>query len=149
MEFTPINTQEDFDAAIKDRLTRERKKMAEKYGDYEELKAQAEAAKDAQAQMEELRRKADEAEGALSRMTQERETEQLRQKISEETGVPARLISGADEEAMRASAKDLAEWAKPKSGVSTSRPGDFADGAKPKKATRDQFAESLESVLNH
>ena len=41
-EFTPITTQEEFDAALKDRLTRDReaqaKKTAEKYADYEDLK---------------------------------------------------------------------------------------------------------------
>ena len=42
-EFTPITTQEEFDNAIKERLTRDReaqaKKVAEKYADYEDLKS--------------------------------------------------------------------------------------------------------------
>ena len=37
-EFTPITTQEQFDAAIGERLKRERESLAKKYGDYDALK---------------------------------------------------------------------------------------------------------------
>lgn len=40
-EFTPITTQEAFDAAISDRIKRERETMARKYGDYDDLKSRA------------------------------------------------------------------------------------------------------------
>ena len=38
MEFTPITTQEAFDAAIKDRLARERETVTKKFADYDDLK---------------------------------------------------------------------------------------------------------------
>ena len=37
-EFVPITTQEAFDAAIGERLKRERESIAKKYGDYDDLK---------------------------------------------------------------------------------------------------------------
>ena len=37
-EFKPITTQAEFDAAIGDRLKRERETLAKKYGDYDDLK---------------------------------------------------------------------------------------------------------------
>ena len=37
-EFTPINTQEEFDAAIGARLKRERDTITAKYADYDDLK---------------------------------------------------------------------------------------------------------------
>ena len=40
MEFKVINTQEEFDAAIKDRLERERKTVESKFSDYDSLKTQ-------------------------------------------------------------------------------------------------------------
>lgn len=40
MEFTPIETQEDFDKAIKGRLDRQEKAIRGEYADYEDLKNQ-------------------------------------------------------------------------------------------------------------
>ena len=40
-EFKQITTQEELDAVIRDRLKRERAKAAEKYADYDDLKAKA------------------------------------------------------------------------------------------------------------
>ena len=39
-EFTPIETQEQFDAMVKDRLARAEKAAAEKYSDYDAVKKQ-------------------------------------------------------------------------------------------------------------
>lgn len=38
-DFTPINTQEEFDAAIAARLNREREKAVKPYADYDQIKA--------------------------------------------------------------------------------------------------------------
>lgn len=38
-EFKPINTQEEFDIAIKDRLERERRTAVAPFADYETIKA--------------------------------------------------------------------------------------------------------------
>ena len=39
-EFTPIETQEQFDAMVKDRIARAERAAAEKYSDYDAMKAQ-------------------------------------------------------------------------------------------------------------
>ena len=39
-EFKVINTQEEFDAAIKDRLERERQKATAPFADYEQIRKQ-------------------------------------------------------------------------------------------------------------
>ena len=51
MDFEPIETQEQFDAAIKSRLAREREKARAEFADYEELKARAERAEELQKQL--------------------------------------------------------------------------------------------------
>lgn len=43
-EFTPINTQEEFDAAIAARLNREREKAVKPYADYQQIKDDLSAA---------------------------------------------------------------------------------------------------------
>lgn len=40
MDFTPITTQEEFDAAIKSRLARERETITKQYADYDSMKTQ-------------------------------------------------------------------------------------------------------------
>lgn len=52
MDFTPINTQEEFDAAIKSRLARERDTITKQYADYDQIKAQLQQANDAKAAYE-------------------------------------------------------------------------------------------------
>ena len=99
MAFEPINTQEEFDAAIKARLERERAK----FSDYDELKEQAEAA----------RKRVEKRRAALD-------------KVARETGVPAELISGDDEESMAASAKAIAEFAKAPAAPQMGEAGKFA-----------------------
>ncbi|MDO4596585.1 MAG: hypothetical protein Q4B30_06450 [Coriobacteriaceae bacterium] len=52
MDFEPIETQEQFDAAIKSRQAREREKARAEFADYEELKARAERADELQKQLD-------------------------------------------------------------------------------------------------
>lgn len=52
MEFTPINTQEEFDAAIKARLARERDTITKQYADYDSMKTQLQQLTDAKAAFE-------------------------------------------------------------------------------------------------
>lgn len=112
-DFTPINTQEEFDAAIKDRLAREAKKY-EGYTspeDLEKIKAGQKAEID----------KLNEAKSALEKekdsIIAERdakikgyETSSAKMKIARETGLSYEAmdyIQGADEEAMKKSAETL------------------------------------------
>lgn len=126
MAFTEIKTQAEFDAAIKERLDREKAKFA----DYEELKKKAgeaetlrgkleeatkqvetlksEAAKDAQKiadhdrQVSELTTRATKAERSL-----------LCRRIAEEAKLPSALaerLTGETEEDLRADAKTLSQY---------------------------------------
>lgn len=52
MEFTPITTQEEFDAAIKARLARERETVTKQFADYDSMKAQLQQLTDAKSAFE-------------------------------------------------------------------------------------------------
>lgn len=122
MEFKPIETQEAFDAAIKERLERERAKFA----DYDELKSGA-AAKDgelakARAKIAKLEADAKERDAAEQRAT-------LRAKVAADTGVPVELIAGDDEESMTAFAKAVGEFAKKPAAPHVQDSGAFAKDA--------------------
>lgn len=112
MSFTPIETQEAFDAAIRDRIARERAKFA----DYDELKAKAERFDEAEearkSDLERANERIAELEGAARDREEADRLSALRSKVSSETGVPADLISGTDEDSMRESAAAIAAFAK-------------------------------------
>lgn len=130
-------TQEE----VNELMGKVRREVTGKYADYDALKEKAAAYDEAQeaAKTEGERDKeaiasalaeAKKATDALAQMQAERDHAQLVAKVSEETGVPASLIKGDDEEAMTASAKAIAAYAKT---VSTEAPNDKggAAGAKP------------------
>lgn len=118
-EFTPITTQEEFDAAIKDRLTRDReaqaKKTAEKYADYEDLKTKtADYEKQIASYAEQLKgveekdKKIAELEGSVKKY----ETSALKARIAHEVGLDYSLatrLSGETEDDIRSDAKSLSE----------------------------------------
>lgn len=87
-----------------------------------------------------LRAATDELEG-LKRSNAVRD---LRDRISKETGVPASLLTGETEEACKAQAEAIREYAKP-SGYPQLRDGGEVHGSG--TATRDQFAAWLEQSL--
>lgn len=121
MDFTPIETQEQFDAAIKSRLSRERDKVRAEFADYEELKKRAEKAEKLQAKLDGIEIERKEAE-------RKAEIDRIRAKVSEETGVPADLIAGEDEESMSAFAKAVGDYAKP-TAPNVGNAGSFDTGA--------------------
>ena len=118
-EFTPITTQEEFDAAIKERLTRDReaqaKKTAEKYADYEDLKAKtAEYEKQIAGFAEQLKsveekdKKIAELEGSVKKY----EISALKTRIAHESGLDYSLASrlnGDTEDEIRNDAKSLSD----------------------------------------
>lgn len=118
-DFTPITTQEEFDAALKDRLTRDReaqaKKTAEKYADYEDLKNKtAEYEKQIAGFKEQLKgaeekdKKIAELEGSVKKY----ELSALKTKIAHEAGLDYSLASrlnGDTEDEIRADAKSLSD----------------------------------------
>lgn len=117
-EFKPITTQEEFDAAIKERLSREKAK----YSDYDQLKSQVteletenvglkstieannQSKADANKQIEEM-------QNQISNY----ETASLRTRVALQYGLPYDLadrLQGTDEESFKADAERLAGYMK-------------------------------------
>ncbi len=120
--FTPINTQEEFDTAIKDRLGRQEAKIRGEYTDYDELKKQSKAwetdkqtyettiAENKKA-YEDLNNKYMEATGKIAQY----ETDALKTKVAIESGLPVAMFSylkGTTEEEIRSSAEELGKFTK-------------------------------------
>ena len=99
-------TQADVDAAVEKIAAKiradERKKVAEKYADYDDLKAKAEGAKTAEERMAEL-----EKEIAATRHEALKRRVQAAHGISDEDA--DLFLTGADEESLTAQAKRLAD----------------------------------------
>lgn len=106
MSFTPINTQEEFDNAIKDRIAREKKKY-EGYmspDEIEALKGQLSKTEE----LEKLKNRNTELEDKLKGF----ERNSLLSKVAEENGLPknaAQFLKGDTEEELEESAKALAD----------------------------------------
>lgn len=96
-EFTPITTQEQFDQAIKGRIERAQAKAAERFADYDELKAKADeydrAQEASKRELQKAQDKAAKAEAALKAMKDERERAAAVAKAAEENGVDAALLA--------------------------------------------------------
>lgn len=125
-EFKAITTQEEFEAAIKDRLDR----INAKYADYDDLKKKAGESdglrkdlENANAEIKKLKDAADAAAATLANHDQEvgslkdraekAEKSLLQRTIAEEAGLPSSLASrlaGSTEAEMREDAKNLAQF---------------------------------------
>lgn len=120
-EFIPINTQEEFNEAVHDRLKRERAKFA----DYDELKKVAEGAKATEdglkakiAEYESAKAEYESKIGELTKTVSDKEKEvesahasAMRITIAAQAGVPiefADRIKGNNEEEIRADAETIA-----------------------------------------
>lgn len=125
-EFKPINTQEEFDNAIAERLAREKKK----YADYDKFKADSEKlaeleGKDYNGQLASLQSELDKAKnqlaekdtktGELLARAEKAEKSLLRRTIAEAHKIPTGLadrIHGETEEEMKKDAQTLAGFIK-------------------------------------
>ena len=122
-EFKVIETQEQLDAIIGDRVARAEKKGEEKalkqYSDYEDLKKQLEEKtvklkelnSQLTAQTETASTSAKELEDLKAKLHQY-ETDSVKTRVAHEVGLPfdlAARLSGDDEDAIRADAKALVE----------------------------------------
>ena len=122
-EFKPITTQEEFDAAIKERLSREKAK----YSDYDQLKSLVEDLKkenvDLKSTIEADRQSKADADKQLEEMQNQisnYETASLRTRVALQYGLPYDLadrLQGTDEESFKADAERLAGFMKPVSKV--------------------------------
>jgi len=155
-DFTPITTQEEFDAAIKERLTRDReaqaKKTAEKYADYDDLKAKnADYEKQIAGFTEQLKgveekdKRIAELEGSVKKY----ETSALKARIAHETGLDYSLaarLSGESEDEIRADAKSLSETiGKMKTSAAPAKSTEPAGAAGSQKAGYAALLSSLKS----
>lgn len=111
-EFTPINTQEEFDARIGARLQRER----DKYADYETLKTKVSQMTD----YDDLKKKSEKFEAEISSLTTQLneantkikgyESHSVKQRIARETGIPIEMadrLTGESEDEIRKDAESL------------------------------------------
>ena len=125
-EFTPITTQEDFDAAIGERLKRERKTIADKYADYQTIKdANAgydQQLADLQALLDTANAKVTQSSASIADLSSKiatYETDLVKMRVAQEQGLPfeiASRLTGKDEAEIRADAQALAQFfAKPPS----------------------------------
>lgn len=122
-EFKPITTQEEFDAAIKERLSREKAK----YSDYDQLKSRVTELETEnvglKSTIEATNQSKEDADKQLEVMQKQiagYETASLRTRIALQHGLPYDLadrLQGTDEESLKADAERLAGFMKPVSKV--------------------------------
>lgn len=138
-------TQADVDRIVESRLARER----EKQPDIEELKAKAakldELEEKNKSELEKATEKAAKLEAQLAGLKKDAEIRKMREAVASETKIPANLLTEDDEDACRAQAKAILEFAKPGQQII---PDGGEPGHNPSGKTRDQFAEWIKSSFN-
>ena len=117
-EFKPITTQEEFDAAIKERLSREKAK----YSDYDQLKSRVEELEKENGGLKstieaanQSKADADKQLEVLQNQIAGYETASLRTRVALQYGLPYDLadrLQGTDEESFKADAERLAGFMK-------------------------------------
>lgn len=116
-EFKPIESQEQLDAIIGERIKRAEAKAAEKYSDYDSLKTQI---TDLTTQVSDLTAKLDASKQTLTddsttiedlkKQIKNYETRAVKTRIAHEVGLPYQLadkLSGDDEKAIKADAENM------------------------------------------
>ena len=112
MEFTPItiNTQEEYDNLVKERIDRAKKSEREKFAGYDDYKAKAEKYDtDIKAKEDEITAK-ENTIAELNAKVAKYESDSVKAKVLKEFGLSQDLskwITGDNEEAMRVNAQEL------------------------------------------
>ena len=117
-EFKPITTQEDFDNAIKERLSREKSK----YSDYDQLKSRVAELEEENVGLKSTIEATNQSKAYTDKQLEELqsqiagyETASLRTRIALQYGLPYDLadrLQGTDEESFKADAERLAGYMK-------------------------------------
>lgn len=115
-------SQADVDRIVQERLARER----QKYADYDDLKAKAEAADSSKTDLEKLTEQIE----ALKAENEGNKTKALRSEIASAKGVPAALLTGSTQEELEAQADALLKFAEDRAPKTESGDG------RPKEALR-------------
>ena len=131
-EFKVIETQEDFDKAIKKRLDQKDRELAEKYKEYlapndvETMKSEYEKKlEDANKALKEAKEKLaghDQIVSELTTRATTAESDLLKSRIAHESGVPFELagrLVGSNEEELKADAEKFASYLSPKAATSS------------------------------
>ena len=118
-DFKPIETQEQFDTMIADRLKRERETITKKFSDYEMLKEKAEnydsAVADYEGKLQAANNKISDNEKIVKDMESkiaEYETSSVKMRIASKYGLPFEMagrLNGNDEVTLRNDAETLAK----------------------------------------
>lgn len=121
-DFKPINTQEELDEVIKDRLIRQKDSILKDYSDYDSLKKENEDLKrelaDVRGTLETLSTEKEDFEKTIEELTGKVKTSELtslKVKYAIENGIPHNLalrISGDDEASIKEDAESLANFFK-------------------------------------
>ena len=121
-EFKAIETQEQLDAIIGERIRRAESKAAEKYADYDSVKHQNDELTAQIADLTKQIKAKDEAISGnkeivdnLNAKIKDYETRSVKTRIAHEVGLPYQLadkLSGEDEDAIREDAKKMASFIK-------------------------------------
>lgn len=154
-EFTPINTQEEFDAAIGARLKRERDTITARYADYDDLKKRV---ADQETQIGALTKERDDnakkyagydkTVADLQAQVKGYETSSVKMRIAHETGIPyemAARLSGETEEDIRKDAAMMARFVT-KGKYTGPLKGDGPDGESAERASMRQMLQNLKGA---
>ena len=135
MPFNPINTQEEFDAAIRDRIERERGK----YADYEDLKTQVSTLT---TERDTALQQVAERDAKIAKY----ETDSVKTRIAREKGIPAEMahrLTGETEEDIAKDADTLAQIFQAAKG-----PAPLFDNSQPVGDDKDAALKQLLQNLN-
>lgn len=126
-DFKPITTQEEFDAAIKARLSREK----EKYGDYDQLKSRVTELEEENVGLKSTIEATNQSKADSDKQLEEMqkqiagyETASLRTRVALQYGLPYDLadrLQGTDEDSFKADAERLVSFVKPTEHVAPMR----------------------------
>lgn len=145
-EFKPIETQEQLMAVLKDRIERAEssatKKAEQKYADYDSIKAQN---AELQEKLEKANALAHETEDKIKELEKANagyKLSKLKVKVAQEAGLPYELadkLAGADEDAIKADAAEMAKYIKPQQVAPLG-------AAEPRTESKDPFTAGLQSM---
>lgn len=149
MEF-PINTQEEFDAAVKDRLKRAEKSFEKRYSEqhaeeFEKAKAYDELQERQKSELQKAEDRAAAAEAEAEKLRGAAAARDWADEVSKETGVPAALIHGATKEEMQSNAEQLKSYAE---GLVPAAPHVGSEGRRPSDPSATTNAERFAALVN-
>lgn len=154
-EFTPITTQEEFEAAISGRLDRQKTTLesqfaAERKTLTDKVAEQDQTISTLQQSIEDSAQKYSDQDAQLQNLQAENaglKTAAIKERVAREAGLPyefAARLSGDTEEALRADAETLAKFvAKKGPGTPIAYVDDSADGKDPTQAAMRKMLKSL------